>query len=538
MTPPARKPVIPWLTLALGGLFGFIAAWLYPTDPQPIEKYPEQRLWLGAAAFGRHLIEWDRDHRDWNILKAKDLPPLQGYLEAVALSVAGQPVPAQFDFQADPGNARVARWPSLAAVGLIVFALILAGHRLKNLFLGLLVATAVALHPDVRHLAGLIAPDLPALALLLVSFVLTLSSTLELYETRFCVGRWLILLASLSLTIGLAWSADRATGVLAATGTAVSLLLAVFAFLRRRSPQGNGTNAFAALLVAMAAPVAAVGVTRLLDPTVERIADLHPTWIRPTWHGVKGFWDLGLEGAFWIAWWVAGLILVYSWWRTLRRGWKRSRAGTAPVSWGLTIFAILASGVTTLTVPPNADADALARAFTPLIPWCVLLGGFLIFDVLHGLGESLVLAPPDEQALVRKQRVLVLCTGNSCRSQMAEALWRQEAGDRYEVLSAGTLPKGIHPLTIQVLAEVGAPTDELRSKHVKEIDTRNLDLVLTVCGKANQACPVLPGQFRRAHWPIDDPAAADGSADEVLQVFRRVRDEIRQRIRQLVQSAK
>lgn len=137
-----------------------------------------------------------------------------------------------------------------------------------------------------------------------------------------------------------------------------------------------------------------------------------------------------------------------------------------------------------------------------------------------------------------KQRVLILCTGNSCRSQLAEALWRHEAENRYEVQSAGTAPKGVNPLTLKVLEEIGVSTAGLHSKHVDEIDTRNIDLLVTVCDHAKETCPILPGNFQRAHWPFDDPAAAKGSEEEVLPVFRRARDQIRERIREHLATQK
>jgi arsenate reductase len=136
--------------------------------------------------------------------------------------------------------------------------------------------------------------------------------------------------------------------------------------------------------------------------------------------------------------------------------------------------------------------------------------------------------------MTSRRRVLILCTGNSCRSQIAEALWRHLAGDRYEVQSAGTAPKRVHPLTVRVLDEAGIPTATLRSKHVGEIDTASLDLLVTVCDSAKESCPVLPGKFRREHWPFEDPAAAGGSEEEVLRVFRRVREEIAGRIRRFL----
>lgn len=135
---------------------------------------------------------------------------------------------------------------------------------------------------------------------------------------------------------------------------------------------------------------------------------------------------------------------------------------------------------------------------------------------------------------MKAKRVLILCTGNACRSQLAEALWRQEARRGWEVLSAGTDPQGVHPLTIRVLDEIGVPTQGLRSKHLNEIDLSGLDLVITVCDRAREACPVLPGSPQTLHWPFQDPAAAIGSEEEVLAVFRRIRDEIHNRIRKFL----
>src|SRR5262245_52639503 len=134
------------------------------------------------------------------------------------------------------------------------------------------------------------------------------------------------------------------------------------------------------------------------------------------------------------------------------------------------------------------------------------------------------------------QRVLILCTGNSCRSQLAEALWRAAAGDRYEVASAGTAPKGVHQLTLRVLEEKGVPTAGLRSKHVSEFAGQPFDLVVTVCDHARETCPIWPGHRQLEHWPFEDPAAATRPEDEVLAVFRRVRDQIDRRIHEFIGS--
>lgn len=129
-------------------------------------------------------------------------------------------------------------------------------------------------------------------------------------------------------------------------------------------------------------------------------------------------------------------------------------------------------------------------------------------------------------------RVLFLCTGNSARSQMAEALLRHAAGDRFEAHSAGIEPKGVHALTVEVLREAGIDTSSLRSKHLREYQGRvTFDCLITVCGHADQNCPAWTGVSQRLHWPFDDPAAAQGTLEQRLAVFRRVRDEIAARIK-------
>ncbi|HVS52676.1 MAG TPA: arsenate reductase ArsC [Opitutaceae bacterium] len=129
-----------------------------------------------------------------------------------------------------------------------------------------------------------------------------------------------------------------------------------------------------------------------------------------------------------------------------------------------------------------------------------------------------------------KPTVLILCTGNSCRSHLAEGVLRAAAGDLLEVASAGSKPAGfVHPLAIRALAEIGIDIAGHRSKHLNEFLARKVETVITVCGHADQACPVFPGQVNRHHWPFDDPAHATGTDEEKLAVFRRVRDEIRAR---------
>jgi arsenate reductase len=130
-----------------------------------------------------------------------------------------------------------------------------------------------------------------------------------------------------------------------------------------------------------------------------------------------------------------------------------------------------------------------------------------------------------------KQSVLILCTGNSARSQMAEGLLRHDAGDRFEVVSAGTKPSHVRPEAIAVMAELGIDLSSHRSKHVDEFAGRPIDLVLTVCDNARELCPVFPGATRTIHHSFDDPAALSASEPERLALFRRVRDEIRAYLR-------
>ena len=124
--------------------------------------------------------------------------------------------------------------------------------------------------------------------------------------------------------------------------------------------------------------------------------------------------------------------------------------------------------------------------------------------------------------------VLVLCTGNSCRSHLAEGILRAASQGRFQVASAGSKPAGyVHPLAIQVMKEIGLDISSHHSKHLNEFLIQPVETVITVCGNADQACPMFPGQLNRHHWGFDDPAHAVGSDEEKLVVFRRVRDEIR-----------
>ena len=127
-----------------------------------------------------------------------------------------------------------------------------------------------------------------------------------------------------------------------------------------------------------------------------------------------------------------------------------------------------------------------------------------------------------------KLKVLILCTGNSCRSHMAEGILRNAASELIEVASAGSNPSGyVHPKAITVLDEIGIDISSHTSKHMNDFLDQDIHTVITVCGNADQECPTYPGQFHRHHWGFEDPAHAEGSEDEVMEVFRKVRNEIK-----------
>ena len=131
---------------------------------------------------------------------------------------------------------------------------------------------------------------------------------------------------------------------------------------------------------------------------------------------------------------------------------------------------------------------------------------------------------------MNKPEILILCTGNSARSQMAEGLLRHLAGDRFEVHSAGTKPSLVRPEAIAVMAELGIDLSGHRSKSVDEFTGREFRYVITVCDNAAEACPVFPGRTERLHWPFEDPAHVEGSRQDREAAFRRVRDQIKRRM--------
>ncbi len=136
-----------------------------------------------------------------------------------------------------------------------------------------------------------------------------------------------------------------------------------------------------------------------------------------------------------------------------------------------------------------------------------------------------------------KRRVLFLCTGNSCRSQMAEGFLRALGGDHFEVASAGAKPSGrLHPFAVKVMQEADVDISGHAAKHLDQFTGQAFDFVITVCDNARQACPVFPGAQDQLHWSFDDPAGATGNDEQQLRVFRRVRDEIRHRVRRFLEA--
>jgi arsenate reductase (thioredoxin) len=137
-----------------------------------------------------------------------------------------------------------------------------------------------------------------------------------------------------------------------------------------------------------------------------------------------------------------------------------------------------------------------------------------------------------------KPKVLFLCTGNSARSQMAEGFLRNMAGDYFEALSAGIEPKGLNPLAVEVMREIGIDISHHRSKDVREFLGSPIPYIITVCGNAKEHCPIFPGTFTYMHWGIEDPAAVQGTEEEKLSMFRQIRDQIGSRVKGFVHEKK
>jgi arsenate reductase len=143
-----------------------------------------------------------------------------------------------------------------------------------------------------------------------------------------------------------------------------------------------------------------------------------------------------------------------------------------------------------------------------------------------------------EKAMTAPIRVLFVCTGNSARSQIAEALLRDFGGADFEVFSAGTEPKGVNPYTVRVLEEIGLDWSGAKAKSVAEFIGQPFDYVITVCDRARQTCPVFPGQHNTLHWGLDDPAEVEGTDEQKLEAFRRTRTEVATRLRPFVELAR
>jgi arsenate reductase len=135
-----------------------------------------------------------------------------------------------------------------------------------------------------------------------------------------------------------------------------------------------------------------------------------------------------------------------------------------------------------------------------------------------------------------KKKVLFLCTGNSCRSQMAEGWLRRLGGDQFDVVSAGTHPVGLNPYAVTAMQEVGVDISNHVSERVDPYIDQQFDYVITVCDRAQENCPIFPGASKMLHWGFEDPAKAKGTYEQQMVVFRKIRDEIAERIRRFIKE--
>ena len=136
-----------------------------------------------------------------------------------------------------------------------------------------------------------------------------------------------------------------------------------------------------------------------------------------------------------------------------------------------------------------------------------------------------------------KKKVLFLCTHNACRSQMAEGFLNNRAGDRFEVVSAGSQPAEVHPLAVRVMEEIGIDISGQQAKSVMDFIDEGFDYVITLCDHARKVCPAFPGNYEKIHWDLEDPAKAEGTEEDKLAVFRQVRNRIGENIRKFIKSA-
>lgn len=154
--------------------------------------------------------------------------------------------------------------------------------------------------------------------------------------------------------------------------------------------------------------------------------------------------------------------------------------------------------------------------------------------ILGAIREAVGKETSQREKTARPTGVLFVCTGNACRSQMAEGFARACAPEGVKIYSAGTLAAGVHPLAVEAMAEIGIDISEQTSNRIDEIPANQIDIVVTLCDDAAQRCPVFPGEVRRTHWPIKDPIYAVGTHEEQLAVFRTARDDIGALVRRLM----
>ena len=138
--------------------------------------------------------------------------------------------------------------------------------------------------------------------------------------------------------------------------------------------------------------------------------------------------------------------------------------------------------------------------------------------------------------MIKKEKIIFICTGNSCRSQIAEGLMRQQANEKYEVYSAGSQPTKVHPAAVEVMSEVGIDISFHSSDPISLFKNEKMDTVITVCDNANETCPLFPGKFERIHWSIKDPSKNWNPISKDLVNFRKTRDDLSKRIKNLLKS--